>query len=75
MVKLEQNPGYSGRSSSDVPVLLLNQRIISDERTYDFDHWDLDKDGVLTGYEVFLEFHIHTLELDFFGTKRWGLEK
>lgn len=23
-----------------------------DERTFDFDNWDLDKDGILTGYEV-----------------------
>ena len=24
----------------------------SDERIFDFDNWDLDKDGILTGYEV-----------------------
>ena len=61
--------------------MLLNHYIISDERTYDFEHWDLDKDGVLTGYEV-LRTHtlellllINTLELDFFDSKRCGLKK
>lgn len=36
---------------------MLIANIVSDERTYDFEHWDLDKDGVITGYEVILKFH------------------
>lgn len=35
-----------------VSPFLLIANVVSDERTYDFEHWDLDKDGVLTGYEV-----------------------
>ncbi|XP_078365033.1 transmembrane prolyl 4-hydroxylase-like [Oculina patagonica] len=42
----KKNPGYmleKCRQSCDV---------CKDERSYDFDNWDLDKDGVLTGYEL-----------------------
>ena len=45
-------------------LFLLIANVVSDERTYDFEHWDLDKDGVLTGYEVIA----NTFALYFFGT-------
>lgn len=37
-----------------VSPFLLIANVVSDKRTSntDFEHWDLDKDGVLTGYEV-----------------------
>lgn len=44
---------------------MLIANIVSDERTYDFEHWDLDKDGVITGYEVILKFHTVILSCSF----------
>lgn len=46
---------------------MLIANIVSDERTYDFEHWDLDKDGVITGYEVILKFHTLILSCSFLG--------
>ncbi|KAJ7360407.1 prolyl 4-hydroxylase [Desmophyllum pertusum] len=48
-----KNPGYmleKCRQSCEVCM---------DERTFDFDNWDLDKDGILTGYEFIKAAEMH----------------